>query len=160
MHQFKLDTIYGTNAISIADELGEIDGAKEYLDDIFADYDWINDDPMSKAYKKFYVYLAKITKEYKLLDVFKYMNSRENLNNGYGSYLVGDFKLEDYKGVDALAMYWYNRNLRIFRNIQKIETSPDDRILVLFGAGHIQILAQLFECSPEYKLVKFDDLEK
>jgi hypothetical protein len=55
-------------------------------------------------------------------------------------------------------MYWYSRNLRIFRNIQNIST-PEDRVMVLFGAGHMSILKNLFECSPEYDLLKFNGLE-
>lgn len=52
-----------------------------------------------------------------------------------------------------------NRNIRIFRKIQQITTSPKDRILVLFGFGHIQLLKYFFECAPEFKLVKFGDLK-
>jgi len=76
----------------------------------------------------------------------------------YGYYLLGEFKNGKYNGADALATYWYDRNLRIFRNIQRITTSPNDRILVLFGAGHISVLDQLLKCTPEYNYIKFDDL--
>ncbi|MGB4930971.1 MAG: DUF5694 domain-containing protein, partial [Chitinophagales bacterium] len=60
-----------------------------------------------------------------------------------------------YEGADALAMHWYSRNLRIYRNLQEITTAPDDRILVIIGQGHAQILTHLFECSNEFNLVKF-----
>jgi len=88
------------------------------------------------------------------------MNSEKVLNRGFGAYLIGDFKLGNTRGADALAMHWYSRNLRIFRHIQQITTSPDDRILVLYGSGHIQLLNQLFECSPEYNYIKFNELKK
>ncbi len=78
----------------------------------------------------------------------------------YGGYLIGDFKLGDFRGADALAMYWYDRNLRIFRNIQRVTISPNDRILVLFGAGHIEILDQLLRSSSEYNYIRFNDLKK
>ena len=60
--------------------------------------------------------------------------------------------ISDYIGVDFETGRWFNRNLRIFRNIQRIETGPSDRILVIFGAGHLNLLNYLFECSPEYRL--------
>ncbi|MCQ5078267.1 DUF5694 domain-containing protein, partial [Alistipes putredinis] len=47
---------------------------------------------------------------------------------------------------------WFNRNLGIFRNIQRIESGPSDWILVILGAGHLNLLNYLFECSREYRL--------
>ena len=38
------------------------------------------------------------------------------------------------------------------RNIQRIKTRKEDRIIVIFGAGHMNILNYLLECSPEYRL--------
>ena len=52
-------------------------------------------------------------------------------------------------------MHWYARNLRIFRNIQAIATEPDDRIMVIFGAGHLGILRQQLESYPGMELVEF-----
>lgn len=84
------------------------------------------------------------------------LNNKENIEKGFGNYLIGPFKYEvhpyDYTGVDFETGRWFNRNLRIFRNIQRIETKPTDRILVIFGAGHLNILNYLFRCSPEYNL--------
>ena len=95
-----------------------------------------------------------------LLDYFLFYNSDKALNRNYGAYFDGEYFTQgQYRGADAVAMDWYDRNLRIFRNIQRLTTSPDDRILVLFGQGHISILKQLFECVPNYKLVKFKDLK-
>ncbi len=84
------------------------------------------------------------------------LNNIENIQKSLGNYLIGHFKYEskpyDYTGVDFETGRWFNRNLRIFRNIQRIETSPSDRILIIFGAGHMNVLNYLFECSPEYFL--------
>ena len=88
-------------------------------------------------------------------------NDEENIKKDLGNYLIGDFKHEytpyDYTGVDFETGRWFNRNLRIFRNIQRVETDPSDRILVIFGCGHLNILNYLFECSHEYTLVKAND---
>ena len=53
---------------------------------------------------------------------------------------------------------WYNRNLRIFRNIQQLANKGHQRILALFGAGHVQILNRLAESSPEFERIQFGDL--
>ncbi len=161
MQEFKLDTIYGTNAQSAIDKFKEFPQAASYIEEMFEDYDWKSDDPFDIAYDELYTYQDKVMKEISLLETFKYMNSDEMLKYYHGAYLIGDFKLEDYKGVDALATYWYSRNLRIFRNIQeRLDATAEDRILVLYGAGHIPILKHLFECSPEYNLVNFNSLDK
>jgi len=47
----------------------------------------------------------------------------------------------DYAGADLLAA-WYQRNMRIYTNIHALIQSPNDRILVLYGAGHLGWLRQ------------------
>ena len=49
--------------------------------------------------------------------------------------------------------WWYNRNLRIFANIVRV-TEPGDRLLLVIGAGHVPILKQAADSSPEYRLVE------
>ena len=159
MDKFKLDTVYSVDARTIAEELPETkDSAaiKPYFDLIFENYNFKAND----NYTKWNNYETELSLKLPLLDYFKYLNSSKALQKDYGGYLVGDFKNGKYNGADALATYWYDRNLRIFRNIQRITTSPKDRILVLFGSGHIAILDQLLKCSSEYDYIKFNDLKK
>ncbi len=161
LEKFHLDTLYGVDDIPLVSSFNDSRDSnllRPIMDSIYKDWDFKSDDPMSKRYTQWYDYKDRVTVKNSLLSFFKYFNSDKVLNRGYGAYLVGDFKLGNTRGADALAMHWESRNLRIFRHIQQITTSPDDRILVLFGQGHIQILKHLFECSPEYKLVKFNDL--
>lgn len=91
-------------------------------------------------------------------------NSKEYLTNDLGNYLISVFKYKtddnEFFGVDFTTGWWYNRNLRIFRNIQKIPTKPDDKIVVIYGSGHLNILNPLFDASPEYKLVRTNDYLK
>ncbi len=129
---------------------------KPYFDSIFADYTFKTD----SSFKKLLDYETELNLKIPLLNYFKYINSQKRMLRDYGFYLTMDFKNGLYNGADALATYWYDRNLRIFRNIQRITTSPNDRILVLFGAGHISILDQLLKCSPEYNYILFNDLKK
>ncbi len=85
------------------------------------------------------------------------LNSEKELEKSLGDYLIGVFKYETednpFFGPDFVSGWWFNRNLKIFRNIQKIPTKPNDRILIIFGAGHMNLLNIFFEASPEYELV-------
>jgi hypothetical protein len=84
------------------------------------------------------------------------LNHPERLRRSHGVYLVGTFGVgvgEEYPGADARTA-WFNRNLRIFANLQRLTTAPNERILVVIGAGHVPILRHCVECSPEYELVE------
>lgn len=161
LQKFNLDTIYGVNDGTLSYSLQsskDSNTLRPILDSIYKDWDFRSDDTFSTLYKQWYDYKDQLALKLPLLDFFKYFNSDKVLDRGLGAYLIGDFTLGDTRGADALAMHWFSRNLRIYRHIQQIATSPDDRILVLFGQGHIQILKQFFECSPEFRLVKFNEL--
>lgn len=98
-----------------------------------------------------------ILKEKGILSELIRLNNLERIKRDMGNYLIGPFKYEfekgDYTGVDFETGRWFSRNLRIFRNIQRINTQKKERILVIFGAGHMSLLNYLLECSPEYKLL-------
>ena len=108
------------------------------------------DTSVTAKYFELYTHDDKLRKAHTLLEDFRYMNSPKRILRGHGHYL--EFL------PDAVAIGWYSRNLRIYHNIRKIPTSPDDRVLVLFGAGHLGILRQQFQSSPRYQLVEFDGL--
>lgn len=85
-----------------------------------------------------------------------YLSSPARVALGHGSYLVGKFKLgrgDDYLGPD-MATTWYNRNLRIFANLQRATESPRERILLIIGSGHLPLLRFFASSSPEYRLVE------
>lgn len=54
-------------------------------------------------------------------------------------------------GVE-LVTEWYKRNLFIYRNILE-KTEDNDRILIIFGSGHVRYLKQFFEDNPEFNIV-------
>jgi hypothetical protein len=82
--------------------------------------------------------------------------SEANIVRGHGDYLVDWFKVgtgNEYPGVDFITA-WYNRNLRIFANLQRITEAPGERILLIIGGGHVPILRHCVQASPEYDLVE------
>jgi hypothetical protein len=44
---------------------------------------------------------------------------------------------------------WYDRNLRIVQNLFRIADPADDRILLVIGAGHLRVLKQMMEMTPQ-----------
>lgn len=87
----------------------------------------------------------------------KALNDPEVVHENLGSYLTKPFKYEetpgDFTGVDFETGRWFSRNLRIFRNIQRLPRKENDRILVIFGAGHLTLLNPFFAASREFELI-------
>jgi hypothetical protein len=111
-------------------------------------------------FEQMYLWEDNLTDNQTLREHLIYSNDEDVLRRHHGHYLVTEFKLgrgEDYFGVDSRTS-WYNRNLRIFQNIQRATRGPEDRILVLIGAGHVPILRHAVEASPEYELVEVRDM--
>ena len=126
-----------------------------------------NDSPERKKFFDYFynhpdtskVYIKKdMFKTKGILEELKEVNSDEHLKKNLGNYLIGMLKYQtdddEYFGVDFTTGWWFNRNLRIFKNIQKIETDASDKIFVMFGTDHMNLLNIFFDASPEYKLVK------
>ena len=61
-----------------------------------------------------------------------------------------------YEGADMAAAY-YQRNLRIFANLNRLQLQPDDRLFILMGASHIAFLKMLINRSPFYELANIED---
>ncbi|QBJ87016.1 hypothetical protein DDI74_12410 [Chryseobacterium gleum] len=158
--ELKINELFSIDAESVLDDLekhfGKTDSA--FFKSLSKDYDFRSDDPISEQFTAFYK--SSEPKNFKsLLDTFTYMNSKESHQYGYGAYLSGDFKLREHDGADMLALYWYSRNLRMFRNIQNIPHNTEDRILMIAGNGHAAVLRQLFTSSAEYEFTEFSSLK-
>ena len=156
-NELHLDTIYSIDANSLDEDLAKLDST--YFKNLFEGYDFKNEDSLNSMYQKWFQYEDGLVSKMSLLNYFKRSNTSAFHRLGYGAYLVGDFKLDNQRGADILSIWWYNRNLRIFRNLQDMNTSKNDRILVIFGNGHASILRQLLESSPEFEYIEFDQLK-
>lgn len=158
--ELKINELFSIDAESVLGDLEKHFGKTDstFFKNLSKDYDFRSDDPISQQFIAFYK--SSAPKNFKsLLDTFIYMNSKESHQYGYGAYLSGDFKLREYDGADMLALYWYSRNLRMFRNIQTIPHNGEDRILVIAGNGHAAVLRQLFTSSAEYDFTEFSSLK-
>ena len=66
---------------------------------------------------------------------------------------MNKINLEKYEG-SQLVSQWYERNLKIFSNLQNI-CEKEDKVLVLIGSSHLKILKELVTASSEMELVDF-----
>jgi hypothetical protein len=92
-----------------------------------------------------------------------YENNPERLRLGLGHYLIGGIKIAadgQYPGADD-ATSWWNRNLRIFSGILRLAAaSKEERIFLMIGSGHLQILRFLAMACPEIEFVDVYDYLK
>ncbi len=93
-----------------------------------------------------------------ILETLEYMNSDARAANDMGLYFqtVPFGEPGDYAGADLLAA-WYQRNIRIYQNIIRLADSPSERILVIYGNGHLPWLRQNVTNDPSMKLRKLSD---
>jgi hypothetical protein len=89
-----------------------------------------------------------------MLDGLRFMNSERAMELNASAYMVLDRIGEgnEYPGADVVSQ-WYGSNLHIFANLTRLITSPDDRILVIYGQGHAKLLHSFIHESPDLQEV-------
>ena len=94
-------------------------------------------------------YLASHT----ILETLLYMNADAKVAEDVGFYYrqVHFGEAWDWAGADLVAD-WFRRNVRIFSNVVQLADSPNERILVIFGAGHLGWLRHDFASDPTLRL--------
>jgi hypothetical protein len=112
-------------------------------------------DSLGRIYAKYYTYTDSICANVPLLDAFMFINEPRNLQLNHGAYLSGYFNTLSHYGPDFLSTWWVNRNLRIFNKVLLTKPMAEDRVMLLFGFGHVPLLKQCFESSPEFTYVDF-----
>jgi uncharacterized protein DUF5694 len=100
-------------------------------------------------------YLQKHT----VLEMLEHLNSDSRATRDMGLYyeIVRYGDPNDYAGADLLAA-WYQRNIRIYQNIVRLIDSPNERILAIYGSGHLGWLRQNITNDPTVKLRKLSEL--
>jgi hypothetical protein len=111
-------------------------------------------------YAKFYSVGDSIEITLTMLENFLLMADPAVLARMHGHYMTGGFNTKGDDGPDILSMWWYSRNLRIFNNVLKTQPASEDRIVLLFGNGHMPILKHCFASSPEFEVVELKSLLK
>jgi len=88
-----------------------------------------------------------------VLELLHLHNDPAVIREGHQLYLRLALVMSDKEqfGVDWV-QGWYARNLRIYANLARVIEAPDDRVLVIYGAGHVGILAQFLGDSGLYAM--------
>lgn len=129
-----LDKIYGIDEdIELSDEL--LDKITPYLD-------------MDSFFEK----MRMMTEQAKdLKGLYSILNSDTCIAVDHSVYLnMNKINLGKYEG-SHLVLQWYERNLKIFSNLQNI-CEKGDKVLVLIGSAHLKILKELITASNEMNL--------
>ncbi|HTD83555.1 MAG TPA: DUF5694 domain-containing protein, partial [Gemmatimonadaceae bacterium] len=97
-------------------------------------------------------YLASHT----ILETLLYMNADAKVSDDVGFYFREAHYGEpgDWAGADLVAD-WFRRNIRIYSNIVRLADTPSERVLVIYGAGHLGWLQHQFASDPNIRLRKF-----
>lgn len=66
---------------------------------------------------------------------------------------------DGFEGADEAAKF-YQRNLRIYSNLNRIPMTKNDRVFILMGAAHASFLRELLERSPKFEMVNTLDYLK
>ena len=111
-------------------------------------------------YEKVYELQDSLKSVNTLKEYFKLLNNPKSRLKSHQAYLTntvltgaGDL----YIGADIVAR-WYQRNLKIFANIYDIsDFSKEERVLLIYGAGHVWQLRQHLKDSPDFEYVEINE---
>lgn len=62
----------------------------------------------------------------------------------------------NFEGADEAAKY-YQRNLRIYSNLNRLPMTTKDRVFILSGGSHTAFLGEFMRRSPKYEMVNVQD---
>jgi Family of unknown function (DUF5694) len=102
--------------------------------------------------------MSAILKKGTITDLLQYINQDDHVRRDHELYMrLAQFAGNgEYPGPDLLAA-WYQRNIRIYSNLRAMVESPEDRVLVIYGSGHLFWLQRDVFDSPDLELVRFSD---
>tara|TARA_R110002073_G_scaffold8207_5_gene45830 strand:- start:42841 stop:43701 length:861 start_codon:yes stop_codon:yes gene_type:complete len=152
----------------LAYELGRLSGTKRiYGIDHKMGYNYnigeeinneIDDDWYKKYYKdplKYYPEVNVDEDKLNLLDKLKMTNHNRYLDfliTVNADMLAHAGTKDNFEGADEAAKY-YQRNLRMYSNLNRIQLNENDRVFILMGASHTAFFRDFISRSPKYEMV-------
>jgi hypothetical protein len=89
-----------------------------------------------------------------IAEYLAWLNDPDEIRQGQATYmkmLLPSGGLGIYSRTDEVSN-WYERNLRIFTNLNRVTAHGRDRVLLIIGAGHLKILRDFAIDSPYFCL--------
>lgn len=85
----------------------------------------------------------------KLTNEDEYLNFLMTMNADIMTHVGTD---GNFEGADEATKY-YQRNLRMYSNLNRLDISKEDRVFILLGASHTAFFRDFITRSPKYELV-------
>ncbi len=150
--QLGLKTLYPVDAqafrfqLSRADSVLTFEKYKNQTDSSFAYWE--------ERYDRESAYDDTLAFKSTIQQYLRFLNSPEVQARAIGRWLITTKRGSNVEpiGADGFITRYFNRNVRIYSNIQRVVDRKDERILVIYGATHMYFLKTLFAASPEFKL--------
>ncbi len=88
-----------------------------------------------------------------IIEQFMYLHDPAEIERSHVAYydIMRLGRGKDYIGANWVSG-WYGRNLKILLNIIRITDSPQDKILAVYGFGHLKLLKQFANESGFYNV--------
>ncbi|EAZ79874.1 DUF5694 domain-containing protein [Algoriphagus machipongonensis] len=138
------------------ESINEIDDWEAYADSLGHLELWQSYDQENLRYNTF---MDTIQRNLNVKDYLLLINSKKNSVRNkqiWTTGLVNVGYLDKYVGADLLGR-WYRRNARIYANSKNL-VDTDENLLIIYGGAHKWILDELFESSPDFQVIQFNDL--
>jgi hypothetical protein len=102
-------------------------------------------------------YLASHT----ILEALLFMNSDDKITRDVGFYYREARFGEpwEWAGADLVAE-WFRRHMRLYANVAQLADTSNERILVIYGAGHLGWLQHDFTSDPTLRLRKLAEFAR
>lgn len=146
------DRIHGIDWHDLEREIGwdrAIDFAKAHGQHDLIAADGLDDESLKRREAEENASIRRKSVTEMLLDLIDHASLAESHKVYADMALIGEGM--SYIGADVI-LRWYERNMKIFVNLSRISTSPEDRVVVVIGAGHLPLLTHFIEASGRYTL--------
>jgi hypothetical protein len=142
-----LEQVYAVDWNGNQEDIPDLGNLDEWLDT--ADF---------KAFERIGQELTSETSTYleqhSIKEFLLWLNDTKNVLKGQEMYMKLALVGSKSNPVGAMwtAKYWYYRNMLIYKNIVNLIDSNEERIFVLYGAGHLHLLLQFLKESELFNV--------
>ena len=93
-------------------------------------------------------------KDHSVAQNLRILNSSEadRLTNGFYLRMLGAVNEDKHPGADLVSPWW-TRNLHWIANLTTVASDPNDRVLLICGAGHASLLRSILKDSLDLEVV-------
>lgn len=118
------------------------------------------DPDLTAQYERLHRWEDQVKTHQSLREHLLYLNDPRRALQSHGQYLIDNFEVgtaDEYPGVDSKTA-WFNRNLRIFANLQRLVEREHERIVLIIGAGHLALLQHAAQASPQFQFIELAEV--